>query len=277
MGTKSMADAYQDMRTNLAKTTVAVPRHLQGASALAWWESPDSLLAKTSISGMPGAADPAPATAGIQSEPVEDPTLTKSYAYTPKDGEPKLDISDAHHVAMACAALSSGGFRGNQVEIPEGDRAKVKAKVRAAWKKFNPGKDESEMPESIRKSMGEGNDNQLEKSLGYLCQDCGETKPFEDMKQTRGVAGAAVSPDFLCKNCAAKYEGSSTTGKAVTKVKRAAKAAVSAFVEPFTVRPTYPRPGHRVGPADFDKSAAGDELQKSLAQLEALADSLLAE
>jgi hypothetical protein len=271
MGIKSMPEAYGDMLTNLAKSTVAVPLHLQGAqSARAWWESPDSLLAKTSIAG---AADPTPAEAVIVSEPLEDPTLAKSYAYT-KDGESKLDISDARHVAMACEALSSGGFRGNQVEIPEGDRAKVKAKVRAAWKKFNPGKDESEMPASIRKSMTEDLDEAVEdltKALGYRCQDCGGVKSFEDMKHVGGAL-PAVSPDYLCKNCAAKYDSSSTAGKAVTKVKRATKAAVSAFVEPFTYSPAMHDHNRNFG--HLDKSAMSDELQKSLADLEALADAL---
>lgn len=47
---KSMSSAYTDMMTNLAKSTVAVPLHLQKATeALAWWESPDSLLAKSSV------------------------------------------------------------------------------------------------------------------------------------------------------------------------------------------------------------------------------------
>lgn len=47
---KSMASAYTDMMNNLAKSTAAIPLHLQGAKgALAWWEQPDSLLAKSEI------------------------------------------------------------------------------------------------------------------------------------------------------------------------------------------------------------------------------------
>lgn len=47
---KSAAQAYDDMMSNLAKSTAAIPLHLQGAKgALAWWESQDSLLAKASI------------------------------------------------------------------------------------------------------------------------------------------------------------------------------------------------------------------------------------
>lgn len=47
---KSMESAYTDMMNNLAKSTSAVPLHLQSATgALAWWESPDSLMAKAQI------------------------------------------------------------------------------------------------------------------------------------------------------------------------------------------------------------------------------------
>lgn len=47
---KSMESAYTDMMNNLAKSTAAIPLHLQAASgALAWWEQPDSLLAKSEI------------------------------------------------------------------------------------------------------------------------------------------------------------------------------------------------------------------------------------
>lgn len=47
---KTMASAYTDMMANLVKSTSAIPLHLQpAAGALAWWESPDSLMAKSEI------------------------------------------------------------------------------------------------------------------------------------------------------------------------------------------------------------------------------------
>lgn len=82
---------------------------------------------------------------------LDKPDVKKSYAYTPEGAEPKLDISDARHVGMAAAALSSGGFRGNRVQIPSDALPGVKAKVRAAWRKFNPDKSDDEMPESLKK------------------------------------------------------------------------------------------------------------------------------
>jgi hypothetical protein len=77
------------------------------------------------------------------------------YAYTPGDNESdwKLPIHDARHVAMAAAALSSGGFRGQRADIPASALAGVKAKIRAAWKKHNPDKQEKDMPDSIKESI----------------------------------------------------------------------------------------------------------------------------
>lgn len=81
------------------------------------------------------------------------------YAYTP-DGPStwKLRLTavpggppDAGMVGAACAALGKG-FRGNKVEIPADDRPAVIAKVRAAWRKANPDKDEDEMPDVLKES-----------------------------------------------------------------------------------------------------------------------------
>lgn len=56
---------------------------------------------------------------------------------------------DATHVGAAAAALGPG-YRGQKVSIPAKDRAAVKTKVRAAWKKLHPGKKNDEMPSGIR-------------------------------------------------------------------------------------------------------------------------------
>lgn len=75
----------------------------------------------------------------------------EDYAYTPSD-EPsswKLVIGDKAHVAGAVAALGKG-YRGNKVSIPEADLPGVKAKVRAAYKKFYP---DNEVPDVIKKSV----------------------------------------------------------------------------------------------------------------------------
>jgi len=65
------------------------------------------------------------------------------FAYTPDPAHPsqnKLNISDARHVAGAVAALGPKGYRGNRVAIPDRALADVKARVRAAYRRFFPGK-----------------------------------------------------------------------------------------------------------------------------------------
>lgn len=83
------------------------------------------------------------------------------YAYVPDSSKPstwKLRLTntpggdpDPNIVGAAVAALGKG-FRGNKVQIPSSDRAKVVAKVRNAWKSANKGKPEEEMPDVLKAS-----------------------------------------------------------------------------------------------------------------------------
>lgn len=74
----------------------------------------------------------------------EKPSTWKLRLWRTSDGGP-----DSGVVGAAIAALGKG-FRGNKVEIPSSDLPAVKAKVRAAWVKANPDKEESEMPLVIK-------------------------------------------------------------------------------------------------------------------------------
>jgi len=86
------------------------------------------------------------------------------YAYVPDPDAPstwKLRLTDTPGgapdsgiVGAAIAALGKG-FRGQKVEIPAADLPKVKAKVRAAWKKANPDKGVDEMPPGSREAFTE--------------------------------------------------------------------------------------------------------------------------
>jgi cation transport regulator ChaB len=58
----------------------------------------------------------------------------------------------AKQVGMAVAAVGTG-FRGNKAAIPAAAMASVKRKVRAAWKRVNPGKSSDEMPDAIKMSV----------------------------------------------------------------------------------------------------------------------------
>lgn len=85
------------------------------------------------------------------------------YAYVPDASKPstwKLRLTstpggepDPGIVGAAAAALGPG-YRGQKVDIPAADRAKVVARVRAAWKEANPDKSEDEMPSGIKKAHG---------------------------------------------------------------------------------------------------------------------------
>jgi hypothetical protein len=81
-----------------------------------------------------------------------------AFAYVPDAANPstwKLRLWEdptkketTRQVGMAVAALGKG-FRGNRVQIPADDRAKVVARVRAAWKKVNANGDGADMPDAI--------------------------------------------------------------------------------------------------------------------------------
>lgn len=84
---------------------------------------------------------------------------SEAYAYVPDPESPstwKLRLWEspaekvtARQVGMAVAALGPG-FRGQKVQIPTGDMASVKAKVRAAWSEANPDRDKDEMPPVLK-------------------------------------------------------------------------------------------------------------------------------
>ena len=100
-----------------------------------------------------------------------------AYAYVPDSEKPSTwkirlweDLEKketAAQVGRALAAFSPGGFRGQKVSIPDEDVGGVKAKVRAAWKRVNPDRDVSEMPDYIKSSEKEEvMENELRELLG---------------------------------------------------------------------------------------------------------------
>lgn len=114
----------------------------------------------------------------------KDGVPASGWAYTPdktKTSTWKLNISDAVHTSAAVAALGKG-FRGNKVSIPSDDLAGVKAKVRAAYKKFYPDK---EVPSAIAKSMmetvTEAVTAALTKAFGDVAQDTTPDVVAEEM------------------------------------------------------------------------------------------------
>lgn len=82
------------------------------------------------------------------------------YAYTPeadKSSGWKLRLTskpggkpDAKMTAAAAQALSPGGFRGRQVQLPAAERPKVIAKVRSAWLSAHKDKSAADLPDVLK-------------------------------------------------------------------------------------------------------------------------------
>jgi len=95
-----------------------------------------------------------------------------AFAYVPDSEKPstwKLRLWDSisqketvTQVSRAATALTSAGFRGNQVQIPSGDLPKVKEKIRAAWRRVN-GPDR-ELP-TVLKETGLNMENNINKMM----------------------------------------------------------------------------------------------------------------
>jgi hypothetical protein len=120
----------------------------------------------------------------------------EEWAYKPDPSQTstwKLNISDKAHVAGAVAALGKG-FRGNKVSIPAGDLAKVKAKVRSAWLKFNPDKSEQDLPSVIANQECEGttmglSEAQRQSAVSYLVTNCDCWKGKEEVLNSMDDSG----------------------------------------------------------------------------------------
>lgn len=120
----------------------------------------------------------------------KDGVPASGWAYVPdpdKTSTWKLNISDAAHTSAAVAALGKG-FRGNKVSIPSDKLAAVKAKVRAAYKKFYPDKD---VPSAIAKSMKEVI---TETVVGVLTKAFGQV---EQEEQTEVVTEQMISYEIV--------------------------------------------------------------------------------
>lgn len=84
------------------------------------------------------------------------------YAYVPDKTKPstwKIRLTEKPGAAptkaqlgRAAAAMSSGGFMGNQAKIPSSAKAAVKAKIRAAYRKL--GVKDSEIPDAVKEKHG---------------------------------------------------------------------------------------------------------------------------
>jgi hypothetical protein len=101
----------------------------------------------------------------VTRQEADGPHPASDYAYVPdpqKPSEWKLRIDDKVHVGAAAASFGAGAPHGQPVSVPAADAAGVKAKIRAAWLKFNPDKTEADLPPDVRKAAGEEDDLEVE-------------------------------------------------------------------------------------------------------------------
>jgi len=124
---------------------------------------------------------------------------SEAYAYVPDPDSPstwKLRLWEspakkitARQVGMAVAALGPG-FRGQKVEIPEGEMSSVKAKVRSAWNEANPDKEE-DMPPILKATEEVLMEKQDEKVMETEMEK--EDKPsYEDLEAMLEKANSRI-------------------------------------------------------------------------------------
>jgi len=126
------------------------------------------------------------------------------YAYVPDPKTPstwKLLLDTPAHIGGAVAALGPGGYRGQKVQIPAGDLAAVKAKVKAAWLKAHPDQADSLPP--VLKSYGTtgGVMKNLEVIKAKLAPEV--VKHLEDLHETNPAAAEALADSLLAAQPAA--------------------------------------------------------------------------
>ena len=159
----------------------------------------------------------------------------EAYAYVPDPQKPstwKLRLWEdpskketPKQVGAAIAAFSPGGFRGRKVQIPTEDRGKVKAKIRAAWKRVNPDKEPEDMPAHIKSTEG---GEEMDRKL--LCAQLGLSETATDdeitaeLKRLKELQGHKA----LIESLGLKEESTvQEITEAVTKLKEAGSQAAA--------------------------------------------------
>ena len=127
---------------------------------------------------------------------------SEAYAYVPDPESPstwKLRLWEspakkvtARQVGMAVAALGPG-FRGQKVEIPEGEMSSVKAKVRSAWNEANPDKEEDMPPilKATEEVLMEKQDVQVEVEETEI--EKADKPSYEDLEAMLEKANARIA------------------------------------------------------------------------------------
>lgn len=229
---------------------------------------------------------------------------SEAFAYVPDPDSPstwKLRLWEspakkvtARQVGMAVAALGAG-FRGQKVQIPSGDLADVKAKVRSAWSDANPDR-EDEMPsvlkateevpmetqdmdlekaekpsyEDLEKMLAEANDRikKMETEKGSMKKEDDEEE--EDMMKSapESVRKAYEAVQKAAEEAQAKAEAA----EAELRKERAERADVEAVAKARSAYANLGLDPEQVGPALRRLSETDSDLAKSVEDVLAAAD-----
>ncbi len=222
------------------------------------------------------------------------------FAYAPDDvpSNWKLRLTatpggapDAAIVGAAVAALGKG-FRGKKVQIPAEALAGVKAKVRAAWKAANEGKDIAEMPAILKgettmtleqiekklaetdvviKSLTEDRDFAKNETETVLKMSKGERKLYAGMDAEKRKAYMAADPEKrkemmeACSKAKKEKAAEDEMDEATQKRFRAAgpveKAAMLAIAKAEAEKKKKDKPS-KDDPSNDDEEPDDDDLEK---------------
>lgn len=231
---------------------------------------------------------------------------SEAFAYVPDPESPstwKLRLWEspdkkvtARQVGMAVAALGAG-FRGQKVEIPAGDLAGVKAKVRSAWNDANPDR-EDEMPSVLKateevpmetqdmdlekaekpsymdleKMLAEANDRikKMESEMGSMKKAEDDEDEEEDVMKSapESVRKAYEAVQKAAEEAQAKAEAA----EAELRKERSERADAEAVAKARTAYANLGLDPEQVGPALRRLSESDSDLAKSVMDVLAAAD-----
>lgn len=239
-------------------------------------EMPEGMMAE--MQGMMGKMKKSmPSGDHTMAEKTEDGTAypQEAYLYTPDPGKPsewKLRVYDASmkptraQLGAAAAALGPG-FRGEKVQLPDGEKEKALAKLRAAYGRL--GIKPEEMPVQIRASMVEAGLSEQEasaclKEIGLDNQPNGggpmgmteeEARQLTEMQTSLRTLSERLASETEARK-AAEGEAKAAAERVMGLEREANRRTLTEFVR-----------SHRLAFSETEVPAAVDRLEKMQAKL----------
>lgn len=126
-----------------------------------------------------------------------------AYAHTPSDKPStwKLRMMDMsgkvtkEQLGAAAAAFSSGGFRGNKVQMPAADVAKAKARIRSEYRKL--GVPDKEIPDSVKELDGIDSFMVFKDANNQMRWSAIHTNKYEDSDNPPEIIASFAHKEFV--------------------------------------------------------------------------------